>query len=761
MLRAAVVCASFAWLGAVPPARAEDEGFGAGTAAEAAAEDEAGYGATARVPAEDGEDREDRASSAVTRRELEERLPRSAPDALRYEPGVYVQQTAHGQASPYVRGMTGQQVVHVFDGVRMNNGIYRQGPNQYFFTVDSRTVRRLEVVRGSASTRFGSDALGGAILAEPVGPFVDPEGRGLALHGRLFAHRASADETWGGRAEVEARLGRRTALLAGAGYRDVGLLESGGIVRHRDDPSASGEATRGTVAPWVPRFVEEADYPGDPDRWRTQLGTGFREATFDGRLVHALSDDLRIVTAAYGYRQLDAPRTDHCPAPESPVSECLRVEEQFRTLAYAAIRGDVAEGIRDLDVTVSYQQHHELRRRDRSRSFVRFDWTDDVHTLGLSARASSKRIGLGEAAWWRLRGGLDAYGDLVRSEATQRFTNVDRPPTEMRGQYLGGSRYGQGGVWLEAEIQPVRDLVVRSGGRASLVAVDTPADMESGTRAIDRTFAAAVGRAGVEWRATGELSLLANLDQGFRAPNLDDLTSRQQTGPGFQFENPDLEPERTTTFELGGIVDLEWLRVDAWTYATLLESGIVRAVREATDCPPDTPQCDSSRNQFQLVNARGTAVIVGAEGGATAYLPGGFTVRGTLSWAWGEGPNTGARPTDPSYGRERVPLSRVPPLNGTLEGRFRDLGSGLYAGAALRWALAQTRLAPSDRSDARIPLGGTPGYAVVDLRAGIRRSDRLRIALVLENLFDAAWRAHGSSVNGPGRGFLLEAMVGF
>ena len=43
---------------------------------------------------------EDDATSTVTRRDLERRLPRSAPDALRYEPGVFVQQTAHAAASP-------------------------------------------------------------------------------------------------------------------------------------------------------------------------------------------------------------------------------------------------------------------------------------------------------------------------------------------------------------------------------------------------------------------------------------------------------------------------------------------------------------------------------------------------------------------------------------------------------------------------------------------------------------------------------------
>src|SRR5687767_3033023 len=125
------------------------------------------YGATARASEDEDGATAGRASSTVTRRQLEERLPRSAPDALRWEPGVSIQQTAHGQASPFVRGVTGQQVVLMFDGVRLNNGIYRQGPNQYFFTVDALTIDRIDLVRGSASTWFGSDAIGGAVIARP------------------------------------------------------------------------------------------------------------------------------------------------------------------------------------------------------------------------------------------------------------------------------------------------------------------------------------------------------------------------------------------------------------------------------------------------------------------------------------------------------------------------------------------------------------------------------------------------------------------
>ncbi len=107
----------------------------------------------------------ERAGSVVTREEIDERLSRSAPDALSFEPGAYVQQTAHGQASVYLRGLTGQQTVLYFDGVRLNTSTFRQGPNQYFFTIDSRSLQKLEVLRGAASTRYGSDAMGGALLA--------------------------------------------------------------------------------------------------------------------------------------------------------------------------------------------------------------------------------------------------------------------------------------------------------------------------------------------------------------------------------------------------------------------------------------------------------------------------------------------------------------------------------------------------------------------------------------------------------------------
>lgn len=719
--------------------------------------EELDFGATALVWVED-EPLAPRAEarSTITRAQLDERQPRSAPDALRFEPGVAIQQTAHGQASPYVRGLTGQQVVHLFDGVRLNNGLYRQGPNQYFFTVDQQTLARLDVLRGSASVRWGSDALGGAVLATPIRPRIDSDVDGLRASPRLFLRYGSADRELGGRAQLDLQLGRRTGLLVGGGYRDVDRLESGGVVRHRD--RTTDPVSRGDLAPWVPRFAEESSHPGDLSKWRTQLGTGFREATFDARLEHRVRRRLHLVVATYGFRQLDAPRTDQCPSPEAPLDECLKIARQFRTLSYVALRGD-AGPMRDVELVLSHQRHEERRVRDRPRSAIRFRWDDVVDTLGFTFRAATRSTPLGDDASFRVRYGLDAFRDDVRTSRGERtFTDLDRTTELSRGQYLAGSHYLTGGLFAELEAEVWPWLTLRGGGRLAVVEASAPGDPESGSAPVAETFVAPVGRVGAAAHVRPSWSIAFNVDQGFRAPNLDDLTSRQQVGPGFQFENAALTPERSLTTELGVMGELEWLRLDLWVFATRIEDGIQRVVRAIVDCPPSTPDCGGSRDPFQLVNASERSRLFGGEGGATFYLPEDVTLRTTFSYAWGDGPSLGDRDATPPG--TRLPLSRVPPAQGSVEGRWRHASTGLWVGGALRWAAPQTRLAIADASDPRIPRGGTPGYATVELRAGWSYRDWLALGLVAENLGDAAYRVHGSSIQGPGRSVSLWARVG-
>lgn len=666
------------------------------------------------------EDEADEAESDVTRADMERRLPRSAPDAVKWEPGVFVQQTAHGQGSVFLRGLTGQQTLILFDGIRLNNSTYRQGPNQYFFTLDARSVQSIRVIRGGASTRWGSDAIGGVIAATPIsaepagGTFIDPT---------FVARGASADVEVGGRVEAVGGWGRDTGFFAGFGARTVGLLESGGRI----------------ADVMVPRFDDDG---------RTQLGTGFDELTADARVTHR-SGTWALTGAAYAYRQYDAARTDQCAPPFARHDECLRYAEQFRHLAYLAL--DAGPRTR---VTLSFQHQHERRRGDRPASFVVNVGEDDVYTQGVQLRASSAWLGR-----WRFHGGFDNYIDTIASEASTTFTDIDVTRERSRGQYLDGSSYVYGGGWGEVDFRAAQAVRLTAGARLSWIAAGAPADEESGTEAIDRAWFPLVGNLRATFRPARGWALHANADRSFRAPNLDDMTSRQQTGPGFQFENPDLEPETALTGEVGvarrrGAVDAE-----VWLFTTYLDGAIGKAPREADECPPDTPQCESSWSRFQLVNAREPARIHGVEASLLARLPARIRLRATAAWTWGEGPNLADPPTDPSLPyQERVPLSRIPPLNGTAEVWWSPR-SGVTTGAALRWATRQDRLAVADLSDARIPVGGTPGFAVVDLRASWRLPRRFVAGIVIENLFDAAYRTHGSSVNNPGLGVVATLAV--
>lgn len=691
---------------------------------------------TATIPR--GRADEGRASSMVQRADLERRLPRSAPDALRYEPSVFVQQSAHGQGSAFIRGLTGQQTLLLFDGIRLNNGTYRQGPNQYFSTIDVQTIASIEVLRGGASTRYGSDALGGVIAVDPVEPSM--MGAAPNARPRLVARAATADKELGGRAEISARIHRDVAFLGGLGARRVGRLRSGEPVRNPADGRL----------PDVPRFASDG---------RTQLGTGFGEVTFDARTVYDATAQHRITIAGYGYQQYDAPRTDQCPPPGARFDECLTYDEQFRTLVYAAWDGAFGNWAEVFRATLSWQRQHERRKLSRPASFVELIGRDDVDTFGATGAATTSPWL--PAPWLSLvlTYGADAYFDTVASRAWLSFTDIDVTVERSRGQYLAGSAYLYGGAFLDLEARVLRLLNVRGGLRTSWIAARAPMDEDSLSRAIHRAWFPVVGHVGAEWFATEQLTLFANLDHSFRAPNLDDLTARQQTGPGFQFENASLGPERSTTLDMGVRVRAEPLTFEAWAFRTLVAGAVGKRPMEITDCPPETPQCDSSWFRYQLANAAGSAEILGLEFTARLWLPFGLSGRASAAWTRGEGPNLSDPPTDPALPYERtVPLSRIPPLNGTAEIDWVHR-SGMSAGAALRWATRQDRLAVADRSDARIPVGGTPGFAVFDLRFLYRLDDTGMIGTIgaiFENIFDAPFRYHGSSVNGPGRGLILS-----
>ena len=103
------------------------------------------------------------AVSQVDSVSVQAEIPDVLAEMLRGLPGTFFQQTTPGQGVPVIRGLKGSQVLHLVDGMRLNNAFFRDAPNQYVGLVDAFAMERVEVVRGAAGTLYGADAMGGVV----------------------------------------------------------------------------------------------------------------------------------------------------------------------------------------------------------------------------------------------------------------------------------------------------------------------------------------------------------------------------------------------------------------------------------------------------------------------------------------------------------------------------------------------------------------------------------------------------------------------
>ncbi len=158
----------------------------------------------------------------------EEAIRESAPDViaemLRGEPGTYFQQTTPGQGVPIIRGLKGSQVLHMVDGIRLNNALFRNAPNQYLGLVDSFATRRMEVVRGSQGSLYGADAMGGVLNILSHEP--DYAGLEWQQESSMYGSYDSVDD--GLVMNVRTQGGKQGwGFAGGASYQDHASRESG------------------------------------------------------------------------------------------------------------------------------------------------------------------------------------------------------------------------------------------------------------------------------------------------------------------------------------------------------------------------------------------------------------------------------------------------------------------------------------------------------------------------------------------------------
>ena len=527
-------------------------------------------------------------------RTVERSQLRSAPEALSLSPGVFVQKTNHGGGSPFLRGLTGNQTLLLIDGIRLSNAASRYGPNQYFNTIDVFSLEKIEVLRGSGSVQYGSDAIGGTIQTFSLDAVTSDK----PVWGSTLISRFA---TQGMEQSVRAGIsysGTKTALRGGVTWRNFGDI--------------TGGDTTGKQSP-----------------------TGYRELDFDLKGKIVLDKSTSVTMAFQRVHQSDVP-VYHKIALENYAIN--KMDPQKRELGYIKLNRKIGEGLfKSAVITGSLQNFTEVRVMQKNGSSVVRTETDKVRSAGFSAEVQASAPN-----GWSSNNGLEIYNDLVKSSRTDNDQQTGSGISK-RGLYPDGSSMTSMAVFSVHTLD-ITEWTISAGGRFNSYIIDVP-DESAGNTKI--TPSALVGNVAVMRKLGTRSNLFVSANTGFRAPNIDDLGTLGIVDFRYETPNMDLKPEHSLQLQLGYKFRGEKLNGEAYIYRNELYDLIVR-----NKIPGDTIE----GYQVYMKENIERAYIQGFETAWDYELMSSLSLSGSLTYTYGQNitKNEPVRRIPPLFGRLAV-----------------------------------------------------------------------------------------------------------
>lgn len=630
---------------------------------------------------------------------------RNTPNYLNFIPNVNVQETAYGHGSPFIRGLTGFRNVYLIDGIRLNNSFFREGPNQYFNTIDSYLVERIEIIKGPSSVLYGSDAMGGVIAVSTIEPMSRK-----GIHERTSLYFASASNTFQSRQEIHYSTNKFSFYL-------------GGTVKHFNDLKG-GENTG------------------------LQPMTGFAENDSDAKFIYNISDNSRLVFAYQRLFQNNVPRTHRTifaiPFRDTTIgTDKVSVYDQWRDLFYVQYhQKENGSFFSELHSSFSYHRQKETFYRVDRNNKQELRWAN-IETIGNWLYfISDTKIGM-------LTYGYDIYYDIVNSRGVD--IRADGSQTFFaRGEIPDDANYLLSGLFIQNQYNLTNRLKGITGirlqyAKASANRVDPdPAMTNPALQPFDRNFFHFIPSQRFTYLASDKLNLILGISGGFRVPTFDDLAAVRLVMSGqTDLPSPNLSPEKSWNLEVGVKYSTEKLYFSTFYFYNILQDLIRRV---AQNNPPNTFVKSNFANGF----------IQGFEFDLEYNFYKRFYIYGNLGYL-----DSGA---DTLLGVSviRAPLDKVQPptLNLGLGYRGEKIGGTLYITAIRKKSPSQ--YSPSDKNDTqRIPPSGLPGVTLFNLSIYYEIRNNLKTTLSIENLFDTDYRTFGSGQNISGFNTILKVDVSF
>ena len=746
--------------------------------------------------------------SVTTRREMDARPSQLLPQVLRDEPGVLLQQTTSAQASPIIRGFTGQSNVYLLDGVRLNTAAWRSGPSQYLGWIDTAVADRIEIVRGPGSVQYGSDALGGTINVTTAPSLFSS--RGLQPGGTVAVSVGSADRSSGADGSLRLRFSGASIRFGGA-TREIDNLRGGG----GKDSHAAVTKYLGLPSTVVDTRMLATDYRQSGGSFGGNFNAG-GAATLSTLVVH---ED-----------QAGASRYDRVLGGDG--NYISGFDPQTLDFGFVKYQRPSTAGFDTLSATFSVNRQAD-GRFEQARPTARLDSQQSVTSvLGYQVQGTREVRGR-----QRLLVGAELYDEST--SASRELREPSGSVTQQRPDIPDGTTYSSLGVFVQdsADLVPGR-VNVRGGLRYGRFDFRTIDDPSFGVTAERVTTDAITFQLGTVVSLGGNLNAVFNVSRGFRAANAADLGDIGLSGGGGFSVTPSkaaalggyvgtsgastavstgervqpLDPEVLYSYEAGlkfrsrtfdasmSAYDLEWFDT-VQRRAIVFDTNVVgtsisgfEIVRQdanglayiAQDVRPIGTRVNLDHARLRGFDVQGSA-HVGRHLDGTVYFSmtngrllatdeylrrmppplGGARLRWDTERLWVEGVMNFARTqtrlnsgdlTDARIGGVRTRTSIASFFNGTAT----DMGlvqNGVLVATGETLGQVQTRLLGTASSGFLYTVG--PGYAVFGLRAGVRVTRALDVSLLGENLTDRNYRLYGSGLDAPGINVQLRVRYRF
>ena len=684
--------------------------------------------------------------------------PSSGAEMLELSPGVRIQKSQGGGGSPIIRGFEANRVLIVVDGVRMNNAIYRSGHLQNSITIDPNNIERAEVIFGSSSVGYGSDAMGGVIHYYTKNPILKNSEKISSSFTTNFNSANNSvsnnfntnysSENWGSITSIsvskygDIKMGKKR----NHGYSDWGLT-----------PIFSQNSRY--------KFYSEPSINLDEN---IQKNTGYSQVDLFQKFLFRIGDDNLLNLNIQFSESSDIDRYDQLSIPKD---NSLKFSEwyygpQKRLLISPSLRIFPKKKFMDKGViTFGFQKINESRIKRKFNSLNRSHQIEDLKVLSLNGDFDTSFNNGHNVSY-----GVETTYNHNYSKAYDRVLNVDGSnvvgvskkfaiPTRYPSD---GSSYASFASYVNWSWNMSEFFTFNIGTRLTFTKLKASwNDVISVNPQLSRVnlnSQALTTTVSMKLRPSNKIQINTVLSSGFRNPNIDDIGKIRENNGLLVVPNTFLKPEYAYNLDLG--VDYKSLDnknfLSIRGFSTIISRHIGRAeyIVYSDITTPDTSTIIYNNEEVTTIANKnlGNRFIHGFSIDGFNNLSRSLKIDYSLTYTKGDNNET--------YG----PLPSISPLFGSLSLDY--VKNDLTIKAVYKFSDSKD---PSEYSiggedgldetpyiigqDGLKDFLGTPSWSDFSIYASLSISPNSTLRLGITNIFDIHYRTFASGISAPGRSF--------